>query len=64
VYGQWKNGQSKLQLIDDDNVVAGVAEQNYGYKVWVKLTPSSGTASYYSSPDPEIKNDPTTGGGG
>jgi len=59
VYGQWKNGQSELQVVDDNNVVAGVAEQDYGYRVWVKVTPKNGTASYYCSPDPEVKNEPT-----
>lgn len=62
VYGQWKNGQSELQLIDDNNVPSTGTEQDYGYKVWVKLTPKTGTATYYDSPDPEVKNEPTTGG--
>lgn len=60
VYGKWKNGQSELQVVDDNNVVAGVAEQDYGYRVWVKLTLATGTSSYYVSPDPEVKNKPTT----
>lgn len=63
VYGKWKNGQHKLKMVDDDNVAAGESEKDYGYKVWVMLTPSGGAASYFSSPDPEVKNEPTTGGG-
>jgi hypothetical protein len=59
VYGSWKQNKSKLKVIDDDNVPAGGAEEDYGYKVWVKVTSSSGTASYYASPDPEVKNKPT-----
>jgi hypothetical protein len=60
VYGQWKNGQTELQVIDDNNVPAGGTQQDYGYKVWVKLTPANGSPSYYASPDPEVKNEPTT----
>jgi hypothetical protein len=60
VYGKWRNGQSELQLIDDNNVPSTGTEQDYGYKVWVKLTPGSGSANYYASPDPEVKNEPTT----
>jgi len=60
VYGQWKNGQTELQVVDDNNVGTGGTEQDYGYKVWVKLTLATGTTSYYSSPDPEVRNEPTT----
>jgi len=60
VYGQWKNGQAELQVVDDNNVPSGGTEQDYGYKVWVKLTPANGSPSYYASPDPAVKNEPTT----
>ena len=62
VYGKWKNGQSELQVVDDNNVPSTGSEQDYGYKVWVKLTPGTGSANYYASPDPEVKNEPTSGG--
>jgi len=60
VYGKWKNGQHKLEMVDDNNVPAGGTDQDYGYKVWVKMTPQTGTANYYASPDPQVKNQPTT----
>jgi hypothetical protein len=60
VYGKWKGGKSELKLVDNNNVRTGVSEQDYGYRVWIKCTQGS-TTSYYSSPDPQIKNEPTVG---
>jgi len=60
VYGKWKNGQHLLDMVDDNNVPAGGTDQDYGYCVWVKRTPQGGNSSYYSSPDPQVKNQPTT----
>jgi len=60
VYGEWKSGKARLKLVDKDNVGATGTEQDYGYRVWVKLTSGSST-NYYSSPDPQISNKPTTG---
>jgi hypothetical protein len=59
VYGKWKGGQNELKLVDDNNVRTGVAEQDYGYKVWIKVT-SGSTTTYYASADPQVVNKPTT----
>ena len=56
VYGQWKANKHFLKLVDD-NPPEG--EQDYGYRVWVKCDNGT-TSSYHCSPDPTIKNKPTT----
>ena len=60
VYGKWKNGQHELQMVDDNNVPSTGTEQDYGYRVWVQLKPKTGTTNYYVSPDPQVKNEPTS----
>ena len=61
LYGKAKTGSAKdLILTDDDEVPSTGAEQDYPYKVWVQMTMNDGSTAYYSSPDPTIKNKPTT----
>ncbi len=61
VFGKWQGGNKhELKLVDNNPVRGGSPEQDYGYKVWVKVT-SGATTSYYASPDPTVKNEPTTG---
>ncbi len=62
VYGAATTG-GNWSLTDNDNVPNTGSEQDYGYAVWVKVV-SGSTETFYVSPDPQIKNKPTTGGGG
>jgi hypothetical protein len=59
VYGKWKGSKHELKLVDDNKVGANGTEQDYGYKVWIKLTQGT-SSSYYASDDPKVKNKPTT----
>ncbi len=54
-----------LVLIDHDNADPDLGEQTYGYAVWLKLVSDTQptTELWVRSPDPQIKNKPTTGGG-
>jgi len=56
VYGEWKGNKHFLKLIDN-NPPSG--EQDYGYRVWIKCVQGTST-NFYCSPDPTIKNKPTT----
>jgi hypothetical protein len=55
VYGKWKANQHELKLVDDNPVGKDDPEQDYGYRVWIKVTQGTST-NYYSSPDPQVKN--------
>ncbi|HEX5133488.1 MAG TPA: hypothetical protein VFX92_13515 [Candidatus Krumholzibacteria bacterium] len=60
VYGKWKGGSNnELKLVDNNNVRTGTAEQDYAFRVWIKVTDGA-TTTYYASADPQVVNKPTT----